>query len=258
MSVASLHEDRDTGVWTMTLDGAVTLADAPSAGAVLDKCLAKCPAAIVVDLRHADFDTVTMPLPPTWQRRADQAGVSLEVVAVGELARRIRRGPARHTLAVHRDVAQAAAAALDRPGRRWTRQRLTAEPLAAVAARNTVGDVCLAWGLRPLLHRSRFVVSELVDNALAHAGTDMELTVGVSDMCLHIRVRDGHPAVPQPRRPRAAVPGAPLDLRGAGLALLAEQASAWGHTRHPDGKTVWATLLLPPITDASGDPAAAT
>lgn len=242
----TVDEDRLTGVWTVGLRGPVTVTDASRAGAALDKCLAACPAAIVVDLRRASFDATTLPLLPTWHRRAGTRGVALEYVTSGELARGISRDSTRHFPTAHRNVPQATAAAFVRPGRRWFRLNLVPGPMASVAARNAVTDLCLAWCLNPLLHRARLLVSELVDNAAAHAGTDMELTVGVYAHYLHIRLRDGHPGLPEPRPIDAPNPSAPLDLRGTGLPLLTQNAAAWGSTSHPDGKTVWATLRLPP------------
>ena len=226
----------------MTLIGAVDRADTV---AVLDKCLAECPAAMVMDLRHVEVATVAVSQVLNWRDRAEDAGVALEFVAIGELARRIGCAPGHYRLGVHLTAARAARAALDRPGRRWVRQRFAAGPLASSMARDTVSTMCLAWGLRPLLYPARLVASELVDNAVTHARTDMELTVGVTTSYLHIRVRDWHPALPERRPIRAQDSRAPLDLRGTGLTLLSTHATCWGSIRQPGGKTVWATLLLP-------------
>src|SRR5262245_53785631 len=51
----SAEEDRSTGLWSMTLHGLVSRVDAVQVLAALDKCLAECPAAIVMDLRRAEF-----------------------------------------------------------------------------------------------------------------------------------------------------------------------------------------------------------
>src|SRR5215831_2724925 len=89
MGGPSIGEDRDTGVRYLTLPGLVTHAGAVSVGAALDKCVAECPAAIVVDLRRAVFDALTMSLLYGWYRRADESGVALEYVAGGQMARRM-------------------------------------------------------------------------------------------------------------------------------------------------------------------------
>ena len=235
----------------MTLHGLVSRVDAVQVLAALDKCLAECPAAIVMDLRRAEFESLTLALLYSWYRRADEAGVALEYVATGRLAKRIESAAARHFLIAHRSVARATYVALHRPARRWVRLLLAPGPLASVAARNAVSDVCVAWGLRTLLYPARLLVSELVDNAATHAGTDIELTVGVQGSFLHIRVRDGHPGLPEARPVHAPDPRVPLDLRGTGIPLLTRLATSWGTTSHPDGKAVWATLRLP---QAASDP----
>jgi hypothetical protein len=75
MGGLSVAEDRSSGVWNVTLHGLVTRTGAVSVAAAVDKCLTECgPAAIVVELRRAVFDTVTLSLPCAWYRRADEAG----------------------------------------------------------------------------------------------------------------------------------------------------------------------------------------
>jgi len=259
MDAPSIAEDRETGLSYVTLHGLVTSTRAVSIWAAVDKCLAECPAAIVVDLRRAVFDTVTLSLLYAWYRRADEAGVALEYVASGQLARRMESGAAQHYLTAYRTLGQAAEAALGRPARRWVRQRLAPEPLASAIARNTVGDMCLTWGLRPLLYPARLLVGELVDNAVTHAGTDIELTVGIQGSYLHIRVRDGHPGWPSPRAKDVPDARTPLDVRGNGVQLLTRHATSWGTVSHAVGKTVWATLRLPPAPpepEPEGDVAA--
>jgi hypothetical protein len=78
-------------------------------------------------------------------------------------------------------VAQARAAVLAEPGRRWLRLRLAPQPAAISVASTRVSDACLDWGRRGL-PSARPVVSALVDNGVRHARTnspDRHLSKGV-------------------------------------------------------------------------------
>ncbi|MFJ8943456.1 SpoIIE family protein phosphatase [Streptomyces sp. NPDC102395] len=92
------------------------------------------------------------------------------------------------------------------------------------------------------------VVSELVTNAVVHAGTDIDL---VCRLCLAdddepeayavvVEVSDHHPS----RAPRDGTPEPPRDTPeyGRGLQLVATLAEAWGVTYRRGRKTVWARL----------------
>jgi anti-sigma regulatory factor (Ser/Thr protein kinase) len=120
--------------------------------------------------------------------------------------------------------------------------RLPADPDSPAIARNLVADACLAWQLAGLLHPGRAVVSELVANAVEHAGTDIDLTVSLRGPGLHLAVRDGSPAPPRLLDLAAPVPGRPLDERGQGLRVVEADSIAWGSVPAVDGKVVWATI----------------
>jgi anti-sigma regulatory factor (Ser/Thr protein kinase) len=77
-------------------------------------------------------------------------------------------------------------------------------------------------------------VSELVTNAVLHAGTACVLTVVVTGPHVRLAVRDSGAALPAPREPE--ING------GRGLRILAQIARDWGVEPHPLGKTVWAEL----------------
>ncbi|MFI9805674.1 SpoIIE family protein phosphatase [Streptomyces sp. NPDC052301] len=98
------------------------------------------------------------------------------------------------------------------------------------------------------------VVSELVTNAVVHAGTDVEVEWRLEDTgAFVVEVRDQHPA----RGPRDALdPEARYDTAeyGRGLRLVGTLAESWGVTYRTGAKTVWARL--PPggstVTDGPG------
>ncbi|CAM5725323.1 hypothetical protein SVIOM342S_03096 [Streptomyces violaceorubidus] len=85
------------------------------------------------------------------------------------------------------------------------------------------------------------VVSELVTNAVVHAGTDVEVGLRMEATgTLVVEATDQHPS----RAPRSTDPEMPHDPTeyGRGLRLVAALAEAWGITYRPGTKTVWARL----------------
>ncbi|MFD3618179.1 SpoIIE family protein phosphatase [Streptomyces sp. NPDC058676] len=85
------------------------------------------------------------------------------------------------------------------------------------------------------------VVSELVTNAVVHAGTDVELDCRLEPEtgALVVEVLDHHPS----RAPRdAAEPSYETPEYGRGLRLVAALSESWGITYRTGAKTVWARL----------------
>jgi hypothetical protein len=132
-------------------------------------------------------------------------------------------------------------------GRRATRREpavrpraqihLEPHPLAGRTARDFVSRTCLDWQLAHGIGAAALVVSELVINALTHAGTALDVTVTAADRRLLLGVHDGSdepPRVPPPRSGQS---------RSHGLHLVAGFSSAWGWLPRADGgKVVWAVL----------------
>jgi anti-sigma regulatory factor (Ser/Thr protein kinase) len=122
------------------------------------------------------------------------------------------------------------------------RLSLAPEPEAPARARECVAHACAQWGVEHVLNEARLVVSELVTNAVKHAGSGIELQLMLRDAFLHVRVRDGSSAPPvmPPESPSSAV-------GGRGLKLVDLYASGWGSLSGAGGKVVWATLRVRPI-----------
>jgi anti-sigma regulatory factor (Ser/Thr protein kinase) len=122
-----------------------------------------------------------------------------------------------------------------------TRRRERALPADATAprqARALLEAVVTEWGVDGDLHEdAAMVVTELVANAVDHAGTPSTVILGLDERGLYLAVRDGRPG-PAPRA-RPVDPAAP---RGRGLQMIDALAASWGVTVHEDGKTVWAVL----------------
>ncbi len=115
------------------------------------------------------------------------------------------------------------------------------EHLSSVTrARHFVRDVLLGWDLEGLVEDAQLGTSELVANAVRHAGTDLVLTIRV-DGLVTISIQDGQPEL---RRPVIADSDF-LAENGRGLHIVAAIAHDWGITTAANGKVVWFNLLLP-------------
>jgi anti-sigma regulatory factor (Ser/Thr protein kinase) len=117
--------------------------------------------------------------------------------------------------------------------------RITLIPeLASVPrARRAAAAAVEAWRLTDLVQDAQLVVSELVTNAVLHAGTTIELVVRRSGDRIRVEVRDANPLLPVIRshRPDAGT--------GRGLVMVAQLASAWSVEATRGGKVVWAELV---------------
>ncbi|HEV8116018.1 MAG TPA: ATP-binding protein, partial [Acidimicrobiales bacterium] len=94
-------------------------------------------------------------------------------------------------------------------------------------------------GCAGLLDTVTLLVSEVVGNAVLHAGSEVELTVLLGPDRLRVEVSDRSTLVPHRRE------AAEGDLGGRGSGLIELLADAWGITGRPDGKTVWFELSVP-------------
>ena len=119
------------------------------------------------------------------------------------------------------------------------------EPTAAAAARRFVRDTLQTWvisgaatGGDGLVDDAVLLTSELVTNAVVHAGTPVEVTCKLTGGGVEVVVSDGHPArlVPEPPE-NEHIPAERTS--GRGLLLPAALASAWGVTYGQAAKAVW-------------------
>ncbi|MEU6404708.1 SpoIIE family protein phosphatase [Streptomyces sp. NPDC046985] len=129
-----------------------------------------------------------------------------------------------------------------------THATLHGSPLAPSAGRALARTALAEWrdlGLSVpdrLVEEVLIAVSELVTNAVVHAGTDVGLTCRLepdTGACV-VEVSDCHPArAPHDHGPDA--PDEPAEF-GRGLRLVAALAEEWGITYRTGAKTVWARL----------------
>jgi len=117
--------------------------------------------------------------------------------------------------------------------------RLPPRPSSVSEARERVAGLLRDAGREELVETAVLLTSEVVTNALLHAGTDMHIAATLDESGLSVQVRDGSPHLPSPRR-YAATSGT-----GRGLLMLEAMVDDWGVTRHRDGKTVWFRISGP-------------
>ena len=128
------------------------------------------------------------------------------------------------------------------PGATHTIKRaLAARPGAAAEARREVRALPLAQGAREQL---ALVVSELVSNAVLHAGAavgdPIRLQVRVRSGRARIEVRDGGIGFDTP----LSISPDPFTLGGQGLLIVAALSDVWGVVRGAGGCTVWCEVLV--------------
>ncbi|MGW5445113.1 SpoIIE family protein phosphatase [Streptomyces asiaticus] len=115
---------------------------------------------------------------------------------------------------------------------------LLADPSAVATVRRKVSAQLADWGLDEAVFTTELVVSELVTNAIRHAGTPLQLRM-IHDRSLICEVSDGSITAPHLRRART------FDEGGRGLLLVAQLTQRWGTRYTRDGKTIWAEQLFP-------------
>ena len=118
---------------------------------------------------------------------------------------------------------------------------LAADPRSAAAARRFVTKVLEGWDHRELLDSVTLLVSEVVTNAVVHAGTELEVSVKLLAEAVRIEVTDRSETLPEPRQ------AADGDTSGRGMALVEILADAWGVEPLPVGKTVWFEMPRPDV-----------
>jgi GAF domain-containing protein/anti-sigma regulatory factor (Ser/Thr protein kinase) len=124
------------------------------------------------------------------------------------------------------------------------------EPQSASAARHFVRQTLVSWqgsghcqGHEDLVDDAVLLTSELVTNAVVHAGTSVHVTCRLADEAVEIAVVDHRPAQLIPDEPQEMT--LPKEsTNGRGLQLPAELASSWGVTYARTSKAVWFRMGL--------------
>jgi anti-sigma regulatory factor (Ser/Thr protein kinase) len=117
----------------------------------------------------------------------------------------------------------------------WTiDMTLPPEPVSPAEARAAVLE---SFADHRLLGELLLCVSEVVTNAVLHAGTELRFSVCSTDDRVRVEVADGNPSVPMRKRYDLAAP------TGRGILLIEELADGWGVEPSETGKVVWFELL---------------
>jgi anti-sigma regulatory factor (Ser/Thr protein kinase) len=105
------------------------------------------------------------------------------------------------------------------------------------AARRFIAEMLARWRFESVSEPAQLLTSELVTNAVLHAGTDVQIVLEARDCTVHVEVIDLTKRPPVTRY-------TPFDdlQTGRGLTLLDSMASAWGVSPLDTGKSVWFEL----------------
>jgi DNA-binding NarL/FixJ family response regulator len=130
-------------------------------------------------------------------------------------------------------------------------QRFEQDPQSPRAARRFVTQALTEVEDDDLTDTVTLLVSELVTNAVLHAGSDVEVAVRLTGTVARVEVTDASAQSPAPRDAAAD------EDSGRGLALVGSLARRWGVRSEPGGgKTVW--FEVDRGAGARGSPAAGT
>ncbi|MFF4983471.1 SpoIIE family protein phosphatase [Streptomyces sp. NPDC001046] len=116
---------------------------------------------------------------------------------------------------------------------------------SVASARSFVRDTLQGWGFADIVDDAVVLTSELVTNAVVHAGTSADVLCLRSDEGARIEVADRYPEREVPLQGTAVNMGSPDREGGRGLQLCAALAGRWGVEYTPTHKTVWFQLDLP-------------
>ena len=114
---------------------------------------------------------------------------------------------------------------------------LPPDPSSSRACRRFLAATLDEWGADSFADDALLLLSELVTNAVLHAGTEITVRLELRGDVLRVEVHDGDPRLPAVRRYSV------LSGTGRGLALVDSTASNWAvEPLATGGKRVWFEL----------------
>jgi anti-sigma regulatory factor (Ser/Thr protein kinase) len=122
---------------------------------------------------------------------------------------------------------------------------LPAEPAAAAAGRDFVASALFTWGFPEVVETAKLLTSELVTNAVQHAGGPLRLGLRRTAFEVIVEVSDNSTSRPTMR------PEDPASESGRGLLLIDALSDTWGTRLDDSAKTVWFALRLDDDTAAA-------
>lgn len=225
----------------LRLHGQLTAATYLSLRDTLIKLALEEPRAVVADIR--DLFVGSAPalsvFSAAWMRVNDWPGVPIVLVTDPDTqGRLVRDSSIARFLPVHPTVDAAIANVDLPPKRRWTQLELPPMVASSADARRHVTDTVVRWGVPEVTADAVSVATELVENAVRHARTDLRLRLELRRGMLTVAVSDNSRAEAVLREPLAGGP------THNGLHIVSCLATKWGCTPDPSGgKVVWAVLL---------------
>jgi anti-sigma regulatory factor (Ser/Thr protein kinase) len=222
--------------------GVLTAVTGPQLRTALLSCLADQPAALVVDASSlalgpaADDEMGLLGLGNAARESQRWPGTRIAMAAASELHLAAARLGIQDSVDWCPDVASAVTELRGVATPPTARERIASDRDAPSHARAAVQAFCERQRVGGDRDAAQLVASELVTNAVVHAGTSIDLTLRLVSSVLHIAVRDLGPGRPQI---------ADIDESaesGRGLLLVDALASSWGTFFPDNGKVVWATV----------------
>jgi PAS domain S-box-containing protein len=127
------------------------------------------------------------------------------------------------------------------------RAAATFEPVgrSVAVARAFVRDTLHGWGFADVVDDAVVLTSELVTNAVIHAGTAADVTCLRYETAVRVEVADHYPEREVPLQSRGRQFRESDNEGGRGLMLCAALAGRWGVEYTASGKHVWFQLDLP-------------
>jgi hypothetical protein len=245
----TVARDFDTAVLEVCVNGRWSRRMNLDVYAVLRKCMAEHPSAVIVDLRQLnDPEAASAPMWLAAARAAATLRPAAQLVITlpptRQLASRLRRLGAVRYLPLFATAWQARAAVATRMPLtdRLHLTELRPERSSVGTAGDLVSVACDAWELPALSAPGRVVMAELAANAVEHAGTDLAITVFRRGSGVYLAVHDGDSRLPRLVEPANPGSGRYPDGKGRGLWKVHNQASAWGARPAQGGKVVWAVI----------------
>jgi anti-anti-sigma regulatory factor/anti-sigma regulatory factor (Ser/Thr protein kinase) len=225
----------------LRVSGALSLSTAPQLRAAALKCLADQPVALMIDaegLTAADDVHLTVFIAVARHAAGWPSVPVLLCAPQPEVAAALLRlGVDRH-LIICATVEDGWIEAANQRLPAKVHSSLLPVPAAAQEAREVVAQACEQWGLRRVESEAGLVITELVSNAVRHAGTPIELMATRGTRHLHLAVRDDNRQLAELRGPAGELPG------GRGLLIVEALTTAWGCFPTRTGKVTWASLAL--------------
>ncbi|MFJ3231444.1 SpoIIE family protein phosphatase [Streptomyces sp. NPDC086787] len=118
------------------------------------------------------------------------------------------------------------------------------DPSAVGRIRAAASRTLENWGLTDVAFTTELILSELVTNAIRHAGGPIRVRL-IRDRALICEVSDGSSTAPHLRR------AATEDEGGRGLFLVAQFADRWGTRYTAQGKVIWTEQPLTGVGEAA-------